>query len=204
VIHGLGFWRLGAVLGVLASCGAAVGLAGPATAAAKVTSLTSCQDITAPGDYRLDADVSGANGATCFSIDASDVTLNLNGHTITGTAIYVAGPNAKIVGPGTVTDAGTGIELNGGSGSLRGVTVTDGAPNSNGIYIDSSGNTVRGNVATDNPEAGIFIESPDTGNTVIGNYAHGNGTDLEDQSGGCTNNVWRGNDFGTADPTCIR
>ena len=43
--------------------------------------LSACQDITASGTYYLANDVSSAG--TCFGIDANNITLNLNGHTIT-------------------------------------------------------------------------------------------------------------------------
>lgn len=45
------------------------------------TALTACGDITATGTYYLANDVSSSG--TCFGIDANNITLNLNGHTIT-------------------------------------------------------------------------------------------------------------------------
>ncbi len=50
---------------------------GPATG----TALNSCGDITKSGTYYLSQDVSSAGA--CFGIDAPNVILNLNGHTIT-------------------------------------------------------------------------------------------------------------------------
>src|SRR5262245_32144316 len=95
-------------LGVLAGL-AAVGFAIPATAAASVTSLTSCKTIAVAGKYRLDSDVAPTQGGICIKIDASNVTLILNGHTVKGPdnkdAIVVFGGSAKILGPGTVTSA---------------------------------------------------------------------------------------------------
>jgi parallel beta-helix repeat protein len=201
-MHGFGVLRRGALLGVL-GCLAAVGLALPSTAAAKVTSLTSCQTISSAGKYRLDADVTAP--ATCFVINAGGVTLGLNGHTVTGSGtffgIVVFGSGAKIVGPGTVSRFGTGIGIRGDDGSVRGVTATGNA--SNGIAVDGSGNDVRGNVTTDNSAFGIVAGGGPTGNTIIGNYAHGNGADLADFNSNCDSNVWRGNDFGTANQSCI-
>ncbi len=49
--------------------------------AAAGVALTSCGDITAAGSYFLANDVSSAG--TCFGIDANNITLNLNNHTIT-------------------------------------------------------------------------------------------------------------------------
>ena len=45
------------------------------------TELTDCQPITKAGTYSLANDVSSPG--TCFPIGASNITLNLNGHTIT-------------------------------------------------------------------------------------------------------------------------
>jgi hypothetical protein len=45
------------------------------------TPLSACADITTSGTYYLATDLTSA--ATCFFIDADNITLNLNGHTIT-------------------------------------------------------------------------------------------------------------------------
>jgi parallel beta-helix repeat protein len=185
---------------------AAVALAVPSTAAASVTSVRSCQQITSPGTYRLDADITAPLGpGDCFDIGASGVTLILNGHTITGnggrTGIDVFSSGVTIVGPGTVsTGFGRGIILAGGDGSVRGVTVNrDG----NGIVLISADNSVRGNVTTGNG-FGIIAASGATGNTIIGNYAHPSSVDdLFDANANCDSNVWLGNDFETANQTCI-
>src|SRR5262249_56434733 len=102
----------------------------PATAAAKVTGLTSCQAINASGKYRLEADVTAAPFANCFEISASNVTLNFNGHMITpgelgraGVEVETGTTSANIVGPGTITGwMVEAILLNGDNGSVRGVT----------------------------------------------------------------------------------
>jgi parallel beta-helix repeat protein len=203
-MHGSRLLRRGALLGAFASL-AAVGLAVQVTAAATVTSLTSCGQISSPGTYRLDANIT-ARGVSCFAISASNVRLILNGHTITSTfgadlGIFPGsgGSGDQIVGPGTVTGFITaGIVLGGGGGgSVRGVTASG---NSIGILV-GSGNSVRGNVATDN---GFGIVAGSGGNTIIGNYAHGNfDDDLFDGNNACGSNVWRGNDFGTANESCI-
>lgn len=54
-----------------------MGPIGPATGKA----LTECRDIRKGGTYYLANDVSSAG--TCFGIDANNIKLNLNGHTIT-------------------------------------------------------------------------------------------------------------------------
>jgi hypothetical protein len=194
--------RGGALLGALA-CLASVSLAIPAAASASVTSLTSCQTISMPGTYRLDADVIGQGN--CFEIDANNVTLILNGHTITrsgpaANGIDVIGDNAKILGPGTLTEwHNAGIELGGSNAKVRGVTAT--GNDFFGILITGSGNDVRGSVVTGSL-TGIEVFSG-VSNTIIGNSAHNNGTDLADLNANCDSNVWIGNDFVTANESCI-
>lgn len=73
---------------ILAILAAAFGIRQPAQAA---TTLNACQRILTSGDYVLGQNVSASE--TCFSIRASNVTLNGNGKTITvsaGEAVEVA------------------------------------------------------------------------------------------------------------------
>jgi hypothetical protein len=49
------------------------------------TRITAPQIITVPGSYVLANDITGTSGGAAIEIQASDVTLNLNGHTITAT-----------------------------------------------------------------------------------------------------------------------
>jgi hypothetical protein len=211
-------------VGILASL-VAVTFAVPSAASAQsVISLTSCPDVIAVpgGTYRLDADVEfdGVSGIACFEIAAKNVTVLLNGHTIStvpniriGSGIIV-GPGASgftVLGPGTV--AGTpsgyahpaldaGIVLGAGKGTVRGVTAIG---NDTGILITSSGNDVRGNVVKQKLAGIQASASPAaTRNTIIGNYAHNNTLfDLYDGNASCDSNVWPGNDFGTANQSCI-
>jgi len=48
-----------------------------------VTDIDKCQTITKPGSYKLTRDLT-ADGNDCFVITASNVTLDLNGHTLSG------------------------------------------------------------------------------------------------------------------------
>jgi parallel beta-helix repeat protein len=209
MIHKLVFsWR-GALLGVLASS-AAVGFAIPAIAATPIMPLTSCQAITASGTYRLDADVSSSSiFSDCFDIGASNVTLMLNGHKITGPgevgiSVNAGVTNANIVGPGTVTVWRDDIQLAGSMSSVRGVNLTNPAFYGDGIFVTDFGsaNSIVGNVLTGNAE-GIAMNFGTTDNRIIGNTATSNGIDLFDEDFTCTSNVWKGNDFTTASPSCI-
>ena len=87
------FFRLTARRLVLLLVGAASAVAAiPAHAS---TALKSCTDITKSGYYILYSNVSSAG--TCFFIDADNVTLNLNGHTVT----YATSGNSRPT-PGVV------------------------------------------------------------------------------------------------------
>jgi hypothetical protein len=174
--------RRGALFAVLA-CLAAWGLAipaAPASAAGSVTRLTRCDvpgmpQITAPGTYLLDTDVTAAVPQVCLGIQAPNVTLILIGQTITGPSnafgqggvgIQVSGSGATILGPGTLSGWDRAIYF-GTSGSVLGVKATG---NNTAIYVNSTGGTdVLGNVTTDNTNYGILVPGGATGNTIIGN-----------------------------------
>ena len=92
------------------------------------TPLTACGDLTTTGTFYLANDVT-SSGGTCFWIDANNITLNLNGHTITYggtteslptpgivladsfyTGIFQSGTTTNhngfiLTGPGTIQDA---------------------------------------------------------------------------------------------------
>lgn len=90
------------------------GLPGPAAA---VTSITSCGSYGSNTSLRLDADLS-ATGANCLTL-GSGVTLDMNGHSITGlndgdpvNGIGItAGGNTSIKGPGIVAFFGDCIKV---------------------------------------------------------------------------------------------
>jgi parallel beta-helix repeat protein len=232
-------------------------LASPATAAAPApTPITTCNyTITTPGRYAL------AKNLTCGSfldsgirVQASDVNLTLNGHTITGGGGYAifgifiddsanAITGVRIAGPGTISgfDYGVGISGDGYSHGVRdsavsGLTVTDNP--GVGVYLEAanrpgltdnvvSGNTVTGNGAgivfdgfesvlpgttfgnmfsgntvTGNGFYGILLNGV-VGSTVKGNTATGNTPDDLRDFAPCGSNVWKGDTFNTANPTCL-
>jgi parallel beta-helix repeat protein len=206
-MHGFGVLRRGALLGV-GACLVAVGLAIPTAADATVTSLKTCERIVSPGEYRLDANIATNHG--CFFLDASGVTLDLNGHTITDTKFPVdtgtvgimafKGGN-KILGPGTLAGFDFGISLvNQGHDSVHGVAAI---ANSIGIGVNSKDNSVRDNVTVHNLVVGIDLYVSATGNTIESNFAQANRLDLRDNIPGCVGNDWSGNDFVTANESCI-
>ena len=78
--------------------------------------LSQCADLTKSGTYYLSQDVTSAG--TCFFIDADNITLNLNGHTIT---------------------YGTG----GGTGATPGIMLADDWFNGSGYDIAATGTTEK-------------------------------------------------------------
>jgi parallel beta-helix repeat protein len=182
-------------------CSAAVGLAIPMTAAAKVTHLTECGPIYKSGDYVLDANLV-AYGRDCFSVDRSRVTLSLNGHKIVVVGyqrgVVLRGSHDTVEG-GTIRGSkhATGVEILNDNDAVHAVTVIGARA---GIEINDKDNEVRGNIVKDNL-VGIAVYGQ--GNTITGNFANSNDeVDLFDGKP-CGRNVWEHNHFGSANRACI-
>jgi parallel beta-helix repeat protein len=193
--------RHGAAAGLLLGLGLVV--LSPAPAPAQ-TVITSCDTtITQSGTYVLGTDLNC--GGLGIVITTDDVTLRMNGHTISAAVpIFVIGKRVRILGPGTVQDSGAGaagIELFGATHcTVQGVEFRN---NKNGIGIggSSTDNTVVGNTVVGNPltanTLGIVVSASSTGNRILANTVTGNSTDLfEDNLSACAN-LWQGNDFNT-------
>jgi hypothetical protein len=121
--------------------------ASPAKAGTTLTNGTCPVTITQPGEYTLGTDVGPcAPGFDGILITASNVTLHLNGHTISGTAmsgtcnnssgIHVMGTSSftpltmvRVLGTGTITNFVTGFLAENSAGSfVKFVTVTQTPP----------------------------------------------------------------------------
>lgn len=98
------------------------------------TQITSPQVITVPGHYILANDITSASGGYAIEIQASNVNLDLNGHTINaslnngvgitfspGTATPV--DNVRITN-GAIVAAGEGITMYGSYCMVSGLTIT--------------------------------------------------------------------------------
>jgi parallel beta-helix repeat protein len=148
------------------------------------------------------------------------VTLGLGGFGVSGSvvrgltadnndgwAIRVVLSDHSKVQSNTADNNLEGIEVFGGTGDTVNANTTNNNKAGSGIFLfhSTTGTKVNGNTA-DNNQRGIAFQTGSTGNTINGNTALGNsGDDLFDGNPGCDSNVWRGNDFGTADPmSCIR
>lgn len=223
--------------------------------------ITRCPTtISRPGHYHVRTDLTGPAG-TAISIEANNVRLHLNGHTISGNGtglvgVLVNGVSRVSVMGGTVTnfafnvvlfnssdsnivtvDASNAVVPKGfgnaitvqsstnkriinctANGSNIGIlllvdsdnnTLIANATQNNavgGIAIQdfSDNNTVRANDAENNP-VGISVADENTGNLIQANRAWNNtSVDMSDGNANCDSNVWKSNQFGTANQACIQ
>jgi len=116
------------------------------TVTAQGTPLNACGDLTQSGSYYLAQNVTSS--ATCFFIDGDNISLNLNGHTITyGTGGGLAGTPAILLadtwytGGGSFSLAKTGsTDAHGGFEVYNGTiqSSTSAARQSRGIWVGQS------------------------------------------------------------------
>ena len=187
-------WSTHVLLGALL----AISLSASAREAAAVTNIDSCRTITQSGSYRLTKNLHAKGD--CLIVDADFVTIDLNGHTITGNGtgngvgddFFQQGRRGIVVRNGTIANFQSGVSLafsegciveqlrvfdnkfdgiSAGTGSIVRGNIAIG--NVNGFRL-SSGTTMTGNTARDNTD-GIEITCP---SNVIGNTATGNTRNL--------------------------
>ena len=203
----------------LISCAATVVLISPIALAA--IPVTACGDVLSePGNYGLTGDLLACPGDAVV-ISASNVSLNLKGHSITcggtdGIGVLVTGVSDVQVKNGTITGcvrgvlfSGTteskithltlnghalGIDLIGASNNK--ITANHLTENITGIRVlFGGGNQISGNVASDNfgspLSTGIALLNSEN-NTVTGNRANRNNNGII-AGGGTTGNILRGN-----------
>jgi hypothetical protein len=159
-------------------------------AQAAFTDISTCSPITQPGDYQVTADLS-AGGADCIDIAASNVSLKLNGHIISGAragvGISLLSPgrldHVSIEGPGLIRNFNSGISLtNTDYSQVNRVTA------SGNIFIgiaaqNSTFLTLGYNVTTQNGAWGIQVINS-TNSTVAFNEMNGNGGAPDNNVGG--------------------
>ncbi len=147
--------------------------------------------ITEPGSYQLKGNLVVTAADTAIAISVGNVTLDLNGFSITGpgptVGLYgVANSNAVTavsVRNGTISGFSYGINLGGPTspkGGVTGAIVQNMTVYDNGVGISTGPSSlVSGNVATGNTSEGIQTNrySTITGNTVTSNGSIGIGTE---------------------------
>jgi parallel beta-helix repeat protein len=131
--------------------------------AMSITAAIACGD-------QITTDLTVENDLTCAGdalvVMADGITLNLNGHTITGDGsgigIELRGRTDVTIKGGTVRNFLTGIFVN----TSTGVVIKDNGftQNREGVFFaGSSGNVVKGNVAWQNLLRGIMVRPTGTG-----------------------------------------
>jgi parallel beta-helix repeat protein len=157
--------------------------------AAPAQDIGSCTTISAAGEYKLVANLSGSSN--CITITASGVWLSLNGHTISGpgnevedwAGIRVVGvSNVNIKGPGVVTNFRRGVVFEGvdfsevkdvtSTGNFFGFAVN--ADFLNDVNNFSEYNTFKANVSTLNVQHGFTLNRANS-NTIKDNQTNNNG-----------------------------
>jgi hypothetical protein len=110
-----------AILGL----GNAASAARPNTAAAPIP-ITSCETISAPGNYLVTANLTAASDSDCLVIAANGVGINLGKHTLTGSGANPgngitddgAGMNHIVIANGKITGFNNGVSLTSTGGVL--------------------------------------------------------------------------------------
>jgi len=147
-------------------------------------------------DTALESDLKDCSGDGLV-VGTDSITLNLNGHTISGTfatgskcngtptaGIKIDGrKNIKIMGPGKVESFGDGIFIN-SSSDIRVEGITTAGNCRNGIaLINVSDSYIERSTASENRAQGIFLDNT-TNTSILGNTASSNGVGGSCEVGG--------------------
>lgn len=144
--------------------------------ASAVTSVSTCGNLSTPGEtYILSNDI--ITTGTCFTIAANGITLDGDGHTITGSGFFhgvlLSGSTDVTIKNLTVKSFGAGISLV----SSNGNTLTSNTISNNGfgiwLFSSSSSNTLTSNTASSN-SIGIMLDFPSSSNTLTSNTVSSN------------------------------
>jgi hypothetical protein len=160
------------------------------------TDIISCQTIFEPGSYRVTRNLTPTVvGANCLDIQVSDVTIDLQGHVLTGNGggAGISVPNAflggnVVVRNGTIRFFREGIKF---AGNIDGIRIENMQVHNNasvGIFAASnaivSGNMVRNN------GTGILIRPnfgfAGNGSLIVNNTAIGNASGINVEVKGST------------------
>ena len=127
--------------------------------------ISSCTNISYPGYYRLIADVSGS-GSYCIGIESSNITFDLNGHSVScdGCSAIEINPSTVIVNVtvlnGDIESSDIGIYAYESSFDVFNVSITN--IDTDGIYLDTlDGNVVNLiNISVSGAQNGVYLDSP--------------------------------------------
>jgi Right handed beta helix region len=168
----------------------------------------------AGGSYAVTANLVPAPGQNCINVTAPGVTINLAGHTLTGTGagigidIFPAAAGTHIIGPGTITNFATGILDSANSALLENLTVK--ANVGNGVVMTGvDGSVLDTSAITGNGANGVYLLN--TRDCIVkynvqisGNGAAGPGYGVWIQNNAGTvvslDNIVAANNFGNGGP----
>jgi hypothetical protein len=182
-----GILPAGRLVGAYSS--ASVAFADSAAAAGLTNISYSPYTISQPGSYIVVADLHTPQNVNCITIATSDVTLDLNGHTL-----YGAGTTAGSWGYGVFTENNNITVKNGMTRDFRShgifldgfnyqvIQIRAYGNKIDGIWVTSAG-LVKDNTVYKNGSAGIYAGP---GCTVTGNSAYYNGNEGIKTGDGCT------------------
>jgi parallel beta-helix repeat protein len=138
-----------------------------------------CGAVLGPGGtFTLDSDVGPCSDPVVISVHSA--TLNLNGFTVSGTAVLLTGQHcveligtrATLQGPGTVQTCERGVVVLGDGGHAVQDVISEFHTN-NGFLLGSNGNRLTNNTSRSNTFVGISVGSQ--GNRLTENTATSNG-----------------------------
>jgi parallel beta-helix repeat protein len=147
-----------------------------------LTNITTCGTLSqSNATYTLQNSISNQVG-TCFTIQANNVTLDLNGYTIDGDDVGIdfgitsSGRNFSTIKNGTITDFREGIYLLSGSNNNTVIDITANSNTDLGVYLfTSSNNTLVNIIANSNANSGIYLQS-NSNNNVLTNITTSSNT----------------------------
>jgi hypothetical protein len=170
-----------------------------ATSAAAET-ISECGPVTAPGTYTVTTNITAPAATNCITISASGVSIDLQGHTISGSGfssgIISTGQQQNIIiANGTITGFNQNINMNvnyltisninalnagfsgiNNAGSFTVVSDTQANHNGKyGIYFYGNNNIVYRTTANYNGQDGMAFLQQSATNTVSDGTANGNG-----------------------------
>ena len=156
----------------------------------------------------------GSNADVGITIQGGTRNSSFDSNVITGikTGILLEDASGNNIFLNQISNCGTGVEVFSGVNVAMNNSVFDNDLSSNtgqGILFQQGAagpgatinNAVANNIVNGN---GVGIEITGGGNAIVGNTAKKNSVvDLQDDSHGCTDNIWLSNTFKTASPSCI-
>jgi len=193
----------------------------PATGGSSDTSVNASTQvqlpiqITEPGNYRLNTNLVGLNPNAVIEIESSDVTLDLNGFSISGVGSGILGSGRNIaISNGSINpDDGFALALSGSNCRVEGLRIAGDAPTGGfpaaillggtncivknntveaaGVGISCGGCVVSGNTVT--VSGGAPAINASNSSLVVGNRATGGNVALQaDDTTGYAENVLHG------------